>query len=388
MYTVILKKSEEKDILLGNRLHIFANEVLKIEGKAENGSVAKVLAYDSRFICIGFINHASKMLVRILSFKEEEIDYNFFYNRISSANERRTKLGFTNNYRVVFSDADLLPGLIIDKYGDYLVVSINSLGYEVKKQIILDVLISIFSPKCIYEKSDAFIRAKEGLKETKDVLYGVLDKDFVIEENNIKFSLNLEESQKTGHFLDQAANRLKIRQYAKGKRVLDLFCNTGGFTLNAIYSGASYVLSVDISPKALDTLTNNAKMNNLECNTKEIDVFDFLKEENTIKNTYDCIILDPPAFVKNVDSINSGYNAYVNLNKLALKICKSNGILFTFSCSEHMSITLFLKMIKEAALKAKRNVRLLEILVQNTDHSPSLNLESGFYLKGLVLHVE
>lgn len=232
MYVLTLKKNEEKRIVNGHPW-VYANEVSKTDGKDAQGSIAKVLAFDGRFIGYGYVNHLSKIIVRILTYRDEPIDRNFFFNRIKSSVDLRLALGYSDNYRAVFGENDLLPGLIVDKYGDYLSVQFLTLGMDVRKEMIVDILVEIFKPKGIYERSDVSVRAKEGLLPVKGVLYGSFDPVVTITENGIKMLVDLENGQKTGYFLDQKENRANLSHYVKGKSVLDCFSNVGGFALNA-----------------------------------------------------------------------------------------------------------------------------------------------------------
>ena len=265
MYVVTLKKNEEKRILEGHPW-VYANEVQRIDGHDAQGSVAKVVASDGRFLGYGFINHLSKIIVRILTRDETPIDEDFFFNRIKEANDRRIDLGYSDNYRVIFGENDLLPGLIVDKYGDYLCCEFLSLGMDLRKDIIINSLVKIFNPKGIYERSDASVRLKEGLKEFKGPIYGEFNPRVEIIENGIRMIVDMENGQKTGYFLDQKENRYNLRQYVKGKDVLDCFCNVGGFSLNAALGGARNVIAADISEKALNDVRENAKLRIVKTN--------------------------------------------------------------------------------------------------------------------------
>ena len=387
MYTVVLKKNEEKRIM-GGHPWVYANEVAKIEGHDAQGSICKVLSFDGRFIGYGFINHLSKILVRILSKNDTPIDEEFFFNRINDANSRRLELGYSDNYRVVFGENDLLPGLIVDKYGDYLSVQFLSLGMDIRKDMIVRILVKIFNPKGIYERSDVSVRLKEGLKEFKGPIYGEFNPRVEIIENGIKMIVDLENGQKTGYFLDQKENRDNLKYYVKNKDVLDCFCNVGGFSLNASKNGAKSVLAVDISEKAISDVIENAKINgfnNILVNCT--DVFSFLRECKKDKRKFDVIVLDPPAFTKSFDTVKEGYKGYLDINMLALKLLNKNGILVTCSCSEHLTLNLFLKMITEACCFSGVNAQLVEVRMQGRDHASLINSDEGLYLKSAVIRV-
>ncbi len=385
MYTVTLKKGEEKRIL---QFHpwVYANEVSKIEGKDAQGSIARVQAFDGRFVGYGFINHKSKILVRIVSRDETPVNRDFFYKRIKAAKEYRESLGYGDSYRVVFGESDLLPALIVDKYGDHLSAQFLALGMEVRKQMIVDILVELFHPACIYERSDVAVREKEGLEQKKGVLYGVLNKDLVIEENGIKMGIDVENGQKTGYFLDQKENRDNLRRYVKDKTVLDCFCNQGGFSLCAAKYGAKEVAAADISELALESVRKNAEMNGFKnIATVAADVFELLKDYKKEGKKFDVIVLDPPAFIKTVDSVKNGYYGYRDINTQALKLLNDGGTLITCSCSQHLTVPLFMQMLTEASVAAKTPVRFVEFRTQARDHAFLLGAEEGLYLKVAVL---
>jgi len=387
MYIVKLKKNEEKRIVNGHPW-IYANEVQNISGKDVQGSICKVVSNDDRFIGLGYINHASKIIVRLLTRKEEEIDYNFFLKRIEESNNYRKELGYENNYRAVFGESDLLPGLIVDKYGDYLSVQFLTLGMEVRKEMIVDCLVKVFNPKGIYERSDVSVRQKEGLKEFKGIIYGDFNPEIVIVENGIKLIVDLENGQKTGYFLDQKENRDNVKYYVKNKEVLDCFCNVGGFSLNAAKNGAKDVIALDISQKAIDDVNRNAKLNGFDnINAIQADVFEKLREYKKIGKKFDVIVLDPPAFTKSIDTVKAGYQGYLDINLLALKLIKKGGYLITCSCSQHLTMNLFMKMIEESVARSGRNCKLVELRMQGKDHAMLLNLQESLYLKVAVINV-
>jgi len=387
MYVVILKKGEERRIMNGHPW-VFANEVSKIEGKDLQGSIAKVVAIDGRFIGYGFINHVSKIIVRILSRDETEINRDFFYNRIKQANDYRVNLGYLNNYRVIFGESDLLPGLIVDKYGDYLSVQFLALGMDIRKEMIIDILVEIFNPKGIYERSDVSVREKEGLKEFKGEIYKEVPDLVEIVENNIKMLIDIKNGQKTGYFLDQKENRDNIKHYVEGKDVLDCFCNVGGFSLNASLHGAKEVTAVDISEAALSSVRENARINNLtNITTLKADVFEQLRVYKKEKRKFDVIILDPPAFTKSKHTVKEGYKGYRDINLLALKQLNKGGYLITCSCSQHLTINLFLDMIKESVNAANVDARLVEFRTQGKDHPTLIGTDESLYLKVAVINV-
>ncbi len=387
MYVLTLKKGEEKRIIAGHPW-VYANEVYKIEGKDVQGSIAKVLANDGRFIGYGFINHLSKIIVRIISRDESEINRDFFYKRIKNSNDRRISLGYSNNYRVVFGENDLLPGLVVDKYGDYLSVQFLSLGMDIRKEMIVDILVEIFHPLGIYERSDVSVREKEGLKQYKGIIYGDFIPQVEIVENGLKMIVDLENGQKTGYFLDQKANRDNLKYYVKDKNVLDCFCNVGGFSLCASHYGAKKVTAIDISEKAIDMVKKHAELNGFN-NIETIcdDVFERLRTLRHENQKFDVIILDPPAFTKSIDTVKAGYLGYRDINTLALKLLNKEGVLITCSCSQHLTLNLFLEMIKESVSHSGVTCQLVELRTQGKDHPSLIASDEGLYLKVAVVRV-
>lgn len=386
MYTVTLKRNEEKKVLNGYPW-IFANEVQKIEGKDKQGSVAEVKASDGRYVGKGFINHHSKIIVRILTTKSEEINKDFFEERIKIADEGRRELGYNDNYRVVFGESDNLPGLIVDKYGDKLSVQFLSLGMEVVKNDIVDILVKRFAPSTIYERSDVAIREKEGLPLKKGVIYGKDETQSVIVENGLKLIVDLENGQKTGYFLDQKENRDDLKFYVKDKTVLDCFCNEGGFSLCAKKYGAKEVTAIDISKTAIELVEKNAKLNDLEIITRVADVFEALREYRKSGEKFGVIVLDPPAFTKTADTVKAGYKGYKDINANALKLVEKGGYLVTCSCSQHLTLPLFLQMIKESVFESGVRAKLVELRTQGKDHAVCIGYDESLYLKVAVIKV-
>ena len=387
MYTVILKKTEEKKILNGFPW-IYANEVSKIIGKDKQGSVARVESFDGKFVCLGYINHLSKIIIRVATYKEEEIDRDFFVSKIRSANEYRKSLGYDNNYRVVFSESDMLSGLIVDKYGDYLSVQFLSLAMDIRKDLIVDVLKEIFSPKGIYERSDSPVRQKEGLKETKGWLFGEGNGKTDIYENGLTLTVDLAEGQKTGYFLDQKENREQLKYYVKGKTVLDCFCNVGGFSLCAAKYGATKITAVDISENALNYVRHNAEVNGIKnIETVCVDVFVKLREYRAEKKKFDVVILDPPAFTKTADTLKSAVKGYKDINISGLKLVNHGGFLISCSCSQHLTVQGFLNMISESVFESGVKAKIVDFRTQSKDHASLIGTEQSLYLKVAILYV-
>lgn len=386
-YVIYLKKGEEKRIIAGHSW-VYANEVAKIEGKDKNGSLASVFAHDGRFIGKGYINHASKILVRIFIRNNAEDNEEYYLNAIKKANDYRQKLGYDNCYRMVFAEADNLPALIIDRYGDYLVMQCLSLGIDRRKQLVVDCLVKLFNPKGIYERSDVTVRKKEGLEEVKQLLYGEVPDYCEIVENGIKMLVDVKNGQKTGYFLDQKENRFSVRRYCRDAEVLDCFCNSGGFSLNAA-TVAKQVTACDISALALKNVADNASLNGFKnVTTLQGDVFEVLRNFRREKRQFDTVVLDPPAFCKTADEVKDAYRGYKDINLTAMKIVKSGGFLITCSCSHYMTMPLFEKMLIEAARESGRTVRSVEVKTQAPDHPSLLCAEETNYLKFFVLQID
>ncbi len=384
-YEIHLKKNEEKRIVAGHSW-VYANEIAKIDGKDKNGSLSTVYSYDGRYIGKGYVNHASKILVRIFIRGNETDGEELYLKRLKEANDYRIKLGYDNYYRMVFGEADNLPALIVDKYGDILVMQCLSLGIDMRKQLITDCLIKLFSPKGIYERSDVSVRKKEGLPEIKQVLYGEVPDYQQICENGIKMLVDVKNGQKTGYFLDQKENRLTARKYCKGE-VLDCFCNSGGFSLNAA-KVAQKVTACDISELALKNVNDNANLNGFKNITTLCgDVFEVLRNFKKSKQEFDTVVLDPPAFCKTANEVKDAYRGYKDINLTAMKIVKRGGFLLTCSCSHYMTSSLFEKMLIEAARESGRTIKSLEVKTQAPDHPSLLCAEETQYLKFFVLQV-
>lgn len=385
-YVVTLKKNEEKRILTGNGW-VYANEVASIAGKDKNGSLATVVSSDGRFIGKGYINHLSKILVRIF-IRDERSDEEVIKERLVEAVNLRKRLGFSSCYRAVYAEADLLPGLIVDKYGEALSVQFLTLGMDLRKDFIIECLKEIFAPRAIIERSDVAVRQKEGLPLKKGVIFGEDISRIETEENGLKLSIDLIDGQKTGYFLDQKENRFALRRYAKDKSVLDCFCNAGGFGLNAAAAGAKTVTFLDISPVALSEVNKNAALNGItNIETVECDVFEKLREYKAEKKKFDLIVLDPPAFCKSGEDVAAALKGYKDINVLAMKLLNDDGILVSSSCSHFVTPTMFKRMLAESAASAGKRAKILEERGQSPDHPVLLGADESAYLKFVVLSV-
>ena len=390
MLQVILNKNEQIDLLNGFPW-VYNNEVYNFVGEIKSGSICEVLDYNKQFVGYGFFNANSKIMVRMLSLrKDDKLDYDFFKDRIRYAIEHRNNLQFddSNSRRLIFSEADYLPGLVVDQYADILVLSISSFGMDNLKDMIVKILIELLNPRGIYERSDSSSRLKEGLEIRNGYLYGTFDTKVLMEENGIKYYVDVENGQKTGYFLDQKLNRYNLKYFVKDKKVLDCFSNIGGFALNAAKFGAKEVLACDISNLACKQIMENAKLNGFDkIKVREADVFDLLKSDE-LKDQFDIIVLDPPAFTKNKDTVKQAYRGYKEINLSALKLIKSGGYLMTFSCSQHMTEDLFMEMLKEAVHDSKREVQFVSFSIQAPDHLTLFNNNEQKYLKEVILRVK
>lgn len=388
MLNVKLNPNEEENILKGFPW-VYNNEVHSFEGNIQNGEVVEVISFDKKFIAYGFLNISSKLMVRILSLnKDDIIDKEFFRNKIHYALEHRKNMKLGNAQRLIFAEADFLPGLIVDQYNDILSVQFLCLGMDKIKKDIIDILIEELNPRGIYERSDTPVRIKEGLEETKGILYGDFDPRVEVIENGIRFIVDVENGQKTGYFLDQKLNRDMVKYYVQDKMVLDCFSNVGGFALHACKYRAKHVDACDISKLACEEIETNAKLNDFkQLNVICTDVFDYLRKDE-LQDKYDVIILDPPAFTKDKTTVKKAYRGYKEINLQAFKIIKSGGYLLTFSCSQHMTPELFMEMIKETAVDAKREVQFIDFRIQAPDHPALLSGKEQLYLKCMVLRVK
>ena len=288
---------------------------------------------------------------------------------------------------MVFGESDFLPGLIVDKYGDYLSVQFLCLGMDVRKAEIVEVLTEIFNPKGIYERSDVSVREKEGLTKVKGWIYGGGETVVPIVENGIKMLVDLENGQKTGYFLDQKENRDNLKYYVKGKTVLDCFCNVGGFSLCAFKYGAKEVTACDVSELALDYVNKNAELNGYKINTVCADVFTLLRDYRKEKRKFGVVILDPPAFTKSADTVKEACKGYKDINIQGLKLVEKGGYLITCSCSQHLTVPLFLNMINESVFESGVRAKLVEFRTQGKDHSVLIGTEQSLYLKVAILKV-
>jgi len=368
---------------------IFNNEVEKIEGDYQAGDIVDVIYGDTKFCGRGYINPKSQILVRLLTRKKEEINDQFFYTKILHAWHYRQKMGYTENCRLIFGEADDMPALIIDKFNDYFVIQTLSLGIDVWKNAIIKALNEIFEPKGIYERNDVPVRTIEGLVQQKGFLSTPFDTNIMINENGLKFYVDIENGQKTGYFLDQQDNRKAIKPIAKEADVLGVFSYTGTFEIHAAHYGAKSVLGLDISEQAVAQANKNAAINQLDtiCKFEAANAFDVLKKWTKEERKYDVVMLDPPAFTKSREHIQNAVAGYKEINLRGMKLIKNGGFLVSSSCTNLVNPSLFLQTIEQAAKDARKRIRQVTFKTQPYDHPIIWGIENTNYLKFLIVEV-
>jgi 23S rRNA (cytosine1962-C5)-methyltransferase len=387
---VILKKKKENRILAGH-LWVFSNEIDYFEGEINNGDLVEVFSSRNQFIGLGLVNRNSLIAVRILTRDREDIGKEFFKTRINSAYKLRQEMYPTErSYRLVYGESDFLPGLIIDKYEDFFVLQVMSLGMEQRLDLIADALTDIFRPRGIYLRNDVEVRTLEGMELYSRVFRGIEPPDCLdIEQAGIIYQVDVTKGQKTGFFFDQRDNREALRSLVKDKTVLDCFCYSGGFSVSAGKGGCAKVTGVDASKEAIKWSQDNALLNNLQdtCEFIESDVFDFLAAEVLKGKKYDVVNVDPPSFTKSKKTLPQAIKGYRKLNSLAMQLVKGGGILVSSSCSHYMDEYTFINMLKDSALRSKRTLRLLEFRGQAKDHPVLLSMPETAYLKCAIMEV-
>jgi 23S rRNA (cytosine1962-C5)-methyltransferase len=388
MAKIFLRKKIAPRILNGHPW-IYGNEVERIDGDMEGGDIVDVFYGDGKFAGQGYINPKSQILVRLLTRKQEPIDAAFFHKRIMEAWNYRKKLGYTENCRLVFGEADQMPALVIDKFNDYFVIQTLSLGMDKWKDAIVASLQNIFSPKGIYERNDVPVRELEGLTQHKGFLSAPFDTQVPIIENGLKFIVDVENGQKTGYFLDQQDNRRAIQHIVKDAEVLGVFTYTGTFEIHAAKYGAKSVLGLDISENAVAQANKNAALNGLENIAKfeAVNAFDVLKQWGKEGRQYDVVMLDPPAFTKSRENINKALTGYKEINLRGMKLIRNGGFLVTSSCTNLVNPEQFLQTIDQAAKDARKRIRQVCFQHQSADHPIVWGLENTNYLKFLIVEV-
>ena len=391
---VTLKKGEGRTVKAGG-MWIYDNEIDSVMGSFSDGDIVLVHDFDGYPMGKGYINRASKIRVRLLT-RDESVEINeaFFEQRLQNAWEYRKKTVDTSSCRVVFGEADFLPGIVIDKFSDVLVVQSLALGIDRYKELIVDLLKEILGKdgihiRGVYERSDVKVRKQEGMELYKGFIGEPFDTDVEIVENGVHYMVDVKDGQKTGFFLDQKYNRLAIQKLCKGARVLDCFTHTGSFALNAGIAGAAEVTGVDASELAVQQAAKNAALNGLTDSVKFIceDVFELLPALEKAGEKYDVVILDPPAFTKSRNSIKNATKGYREINLRAMKLVKNGGYLATCSCSHFMSYELFTKTINQAAHNVHKRLRQVEFRTQAPDHPILWAADESYYLKFYIFQV-
>lgn len=369
---------------------IFNNEVDKAEQEMQPGEIAEVFTYDKKFVGKGYVNPKSQIPVRILTRnRATEINDQFFLDSIRDCWTYRQKTGYTENCRLVFGEADSMPQLIIDKFNDYFVIQTLALGIDVWKPAIVKALETLFNPKGIYERNDVPVRELEGLPQQKGFLSAPFDTKIIINENGLRFYVDIENGQKTGYFLDQQDNRRAIQHIVKGADVLGAFTYTGTFEIHAAHYGAKSVLGLDISAGAVEQANANARLNELHnsCRFETANAFDVLKQWSKEGRQYDVVMLDPPAFTKSRETIQKAITGYKEINLRGMKLVKPGGFLVTSSCTNLVHAELFLQIIDMAAKDARRRLRQVSFQRQAADHPIIRGMENTEYLKFLIVQV-
>lgn len=391
---VTLKKGEGRTLKAGG-LWIYDNEIASVTGSFSNGDIVTVHDFDGYPLGKGFLNQKSKIAVRMLTRRaDQKIDPPFIRMRVQNAWDYRKKTVDTNSCRLIFGEADFLPGIIVDKFSDILVVESLALGIERFKELIVQILRELLEAdgipiRGVYERSDAKVRELEGLERCKGFLGDAFDTQVPIEENGVKYMVDVENGQKTGFFLDQKYNRLAIQKLCNQASVLDCFTHTGSFALNAAYAGATRVLGVDASETAVTQARRNATLNGMQDRVQFLcrDIFELLPELDKKNETYDVVILDPPAFTKSRNSVKNAVRGYREINLRGMKLVKDGGYLATCSCSHFMTAELFQQTLQQAARNAHKRLRQVEYRTQSPDHPILWAAEQSFYLKFYIFQV-
>ena len=392
MKSLFLNKNISRRIENGHPW-IFNNEIntgKALDAAAKAGEIVDVYTHDKKYVGRGYVNPQSQIMVRLLTRdKEEQINDAFFFNKINQAWEYRKKIGYTENCRLIFGEADGIPQLIIDKFNDYFVIQTLALGIDIWKPAIVAAIDRIFSPKGIYERNDVPVRELEGMEQKKGYLSAPFDTNIIINENGIRFHVDIENGQKTGYFLDQQDNRRAIQHIVKDADVLGAFTYTGSFEIAAAFYGAKSVLGLDISQQAIDMCNKNALLNGLEniCTFQCINAFDVLKNWTKEGKQFDVVMLDPPSFTKSRSNIEKAVSGYKEINLRGMKLVKPGGFLVSSSCTNLVQPELFLDIIQMAAKDAKRKIRQVVFNAQSADHPIIRGQENTHYLKFLIVQV-
>lgn len=393
MTDVVLKKDKEKAV---NQRHpwVFSGAIDRVKGKPANGDIVRLLNHKGDFMAYGFYNDQSRVALRLLEWDENtQVDEDWMRQKVATAVNARNNIlnANTDTCRLIFSEADYLPGLIVDKYADHLAVQILTSGIEKLMPVIIDELKRLLNPLSIFDKSDASSRQHEGMETDNVVLWGDEPPASVeVKENGVVYSINIAEGQKSGFYCDQRDNRRIVAEHAAGKKVLDCFSYTGGFTLNALRSGAASVVSVDSSALAIETLMQNIGLNKLDAGKHSAIQSDVNKQLRAFKDAgekFDIIVLDPPKYAPSRSALDRAARAYKDLNRVGMLLLNSGGLLATFSCSGAMDMENFKQVLAWAALDAGKQVQFIYQFCQPEDHPVRASFPEGEYLKGLLCRV-
>jgi 23S rRNA (cytosine1962-C5)-methyltransferase len=388
MLRISLKKGEDRRLRDGHPW-VFSNEIKEIQGAPLPGVATEIYDVTGGFLGTGYYNPRSLIAVRVLSRRREDIDCSeFFVQRIRRAlNYRQSVCPGENNYRVVYGEADFLPGLVVDKYGEYLSLQLLSAGMEVRREAIVSALTELFQPKGIVARNDVAVRSLEGLEEKVEIISGSIPETVEVTEHGIRLLVDLLSGQKTGHFLDQRNNHLLLKDRCTEKNVLDLFCYSGSWALHAAYFGASSVLGVDISAKAVLLARRQAELNGMtrQVDFEEVDAFARLRSLKDEGRRFGVVVLDPPAFVKGKKMINEAIKGYITVNRRAMELLDDGGYLITCSCSYHLGREQFRDLLVSAARQSGRSMRLVATGFPSPDHPILLAAPETDYLKCQVL---
>jgi len=393
MIDVILKKGKEKAVLQRHPW-LFSGAIERVKGKPADGDIVRLLNDKGEFMAYGFYNGQSRVALRLLEWNEGvEINAEWFRKKVAVAVASRGSIlsNETNTCRLIFSEADYLPGLIVDKYADYLAVQVLTSGIERVMPVIIQELQKLLKPAGIFDKSDASSRAHEGLETNNTVLAGKHPPELVeVKENGVVYGINIAEGQKSGFYCDQRDNRHIVAAHAKGKKLLDCFSYTGGFTLNALKNGAASVMSVDSSGLAIETLKKNIELNELDASKHSSVQSDVNKQLRVLREQgekFDIVVLDPPKYAPSRSALDKAARAYKDLNRLGMLLLESGGLLATFSCSGAMDINTFKQVLAWAALDAGKEVQFIYQFCQPEDHPVRASFPEGEYLKGLLCRI-
>ena len=387
--TKIFLQPKKHGRISGGHPWVFNNEIAKTDGTYANGDIVEVYDHHQHFLGKGYINDQSQIVVRLLSRnKEEIIDRNFFKTKIETAWNYRKQIGYNKNCRVVFGEADGLPALVVDKFEDVLVIQTLALGMDKWKNDIVEILCALFETEKIYERNDVAVRKLEGLPEQTGFLKSKFDTRFVMQQDGIKFWVDVAKGQKTGFFHDQRRNRLALQPLVKNATVLDACSYTGSFSMYAVKFGAADVEGMDISSDAISDCKANATLNNFsQCHFSEVNVFDELKKRVAEKKQYDVVMLDPPAFTKSRQKMGNAMKGYKEINLRGIQLVKPGGYLVSSSCSHFIFTEEFKQVITDAASDAKRILRQVAFNAQSPDHPLIWNIKETHYLKCAILQV-